>query len=229
MASLRKRGKHWYYRYVDANGISRERKGCPDRRETEALAAGCEAEVAKAKAGLIDPKDLLLREHEQRPIANHLADWKRDMLARGKTARHAEQFLERAGKLAALSHGSKLSDLETNRTRRAIERASTALAKSLNSTHLSDLTPDRVQAALAVLRNAGKSNQTVNHYRAALRAFAHWAVDKGRLNTSPLRGVKGFNVEEDRRHERRSLTDAELTSLIATAPVSYTHLRAHET
>jgi hypothetical protein len=25
-----------------------------------------------------------------------------------------------------------------------------------------------------------------------------------------MRGVKGFNVEEDRRHERRSLTDAEL-------------------
>ena len=39
MASLRKRGKVWYYRFVDADGASHERKGCPDRRETEGMAA----------------------------------------------------------------------------------------------------------------------------------------------------------------------------------------------
>ena len=34
MASLRKRGRVWYYRYTDADGIRRERKGFTDRRET---------------------------------------------------------------------------------------------------------------------------------------------------------------------------------------------------
>jgi hypothetical protein len=34
MASLRKRGKVWYYRFVDEAGVKREERGCPagDRR-----------------------------------------------------------------------------------------------------------------------------------------------------------------------------------------------------
>ena len=28
MASFRKKGKVWYYRFVDAKGVKRERKGC---------------------------------------------------------------------------------------------------------------------------------------------------------------------------------------------------------
>src|SRR4051812_30660909 len=49
MASLRKRGRVWFYRYVDADGVQREHKGCPDRRETEAMAAAVEAEASKVK------------------------------------------------------------------------------------------------------------------------------------------------------------------------------------
>ena len=95
--------------------------------------------------------------------------------------------------------------------------ASRTLADALAAARLSDLIPERIQAALAVLRDAGKSNQTVNHYRAALRAFVRWAGDKGRIRDNPMRGVSGFNVEEDIRHVRRCLTDDELSRLIQTA------------
>ena len=91
------------------------------------------------------------------------------------------------------------------------------LAEALTAARLSDLTPERIQSSLAALRDAGKSNQTVNHYRAALRAFVRWLADKGRLRGNPMRGVKGFNAEEDPRHERRILTDDELSRLIRTA------------
>ena len=47
MASLRKHGKVWYYRFTDADGIKRERKGCPDRRVTEDLARAAESGVMK--------------------------------------------------------------------------------------------------------------------------------------------------------------------------------------
>ena len=115
MASLRKRGRVWYYRYVDADGVQHERKGCPDRRETEAMAAALEAEASKVRAGLIDPKAVGFRDHEARPLADHLADWRRDMQARGKTPKHAEQYHDRAGKLAALVRGVRLADLEPGR------------------------------------------------------------------------------------------------------------------
>ena len=64
MASFRKIGRNWFYRYVDANGKQTERKGCPDRRETESMAATVEGDVAKVRAGLIDPKALAFRTHE---------------------------------------------------------------------------------------------------------------------------------------------------------------------
>jgi hypothetical protein len=38
VASFRKKGKNWYYRFSDSDGRQRERKGCTDRRETEAMA-----------------------------------------------------------------------------------------------------------------------------------------------------------------------------------------------
>src|SRR4051812_36074482 len=112
MSSVRKRGRVWYYRVVDADGIQHERKGCPDRRETEAMAAAAEAEAGKVRVGLIDPKAIGFRDHEARPLADHLAEWRRDMQARGKTPKHAEQFRDRAGKLAALVRGTRLAALE---------------------------------------------------------------------------------------------------------------------
>jgi integrase len=70
---------------------------------------------------------------------------------------------------------------------------------------------------LARLRDGGKSHQTVNHHRAAVRAFVRWACDTDRLRDDPTRGVKGFNVEADRRHLRRALTPEETPRLIRAA------------
>jgi integrase len=224
MPSLRKRGAVWYFRYVDASGVKREHKGCRDKAATLAMAAAVEVEIAQIKGGFASPKDIGYRDHEARPLADHLDDWHRDMRARGKTDRHADQYRDRAGKLVALIRGAKLVEVETGRGRRASERAAATLAGLLNAARLTDLTPERIQAALAALRDAGKSNQTANHYRAALRAFVRWAGDKGRLRDNPMRGVHGYNVQEGPRRERRALTDEELARLIDAAgrgPVAY--------
>ncbi len=217
MASIRKRGRTWHYRFVDADGVHRERKGCPDKRETEAMAAAAELEVSKIRAGMIDPRDMAYRTHEVRPLADHLEDWHRDMTARGKTPDHAKLFHDRSAKMIALVRGANLADIDPTRKFEAVARAERILADTLKTARLSDLTSERIQAALAKLRDAGKALQTVNHYRAALRAFALWAGDTGRLRDNPMRGVKGFNVEEDIRHVRRSLTDDELGRLIQSA------------
>src|SRR3954468_13243672 len=90
MASVRKRGRVWYYRFVDADGVQQERKGCPDRRETEAMAAASEAEASKVKAGLIDPKALGYRNHEARTLADHLTDFRAYLAGKGATPKHAD-------------------------------------------------------------------------------------------------------------------------------------------
>ena len=218
MASFRKRGRVWFFRYFDASGVRHERKGCPDRRATEAMAASLETEAAQIKAGLIDPKALGFRAHENRPLADHLADWRGGMLAAGKGPRHAGQFHTRAARVVALTRGARLADIDPGeRTPEARARAALALADALGGARLSDLAPGPIQAALARLRTAGKSHQTLNHYRAAVRAFARWARDNGRLRDDPMRGVSGLNVESDRRRVRRALTPEEAGRLIQAA------------
>ena len=69
MASLRKRGKVWYYRFVDSNGDKIERKGCSDLQTTKGMARTAETEAAEIKAGLVKPKDLAYRDHAERPLS----------------------------------------------------------------------------------------------------------------------------------------------------------------
>src|SRR5262249_15137538 len=116
----------------------------------------------------------------------------------------------------------RLDELDPGRKPQAQERAAAILATVLGTARLSDVNRDAIQAALGLLRTRGKSSQTSNHYRAALRAFLRWACEGDRIRDNPMRGVKGFNVEED--SPRRSLTDDELARLIRyaeTGPIRY--------
>jgi len=216
MASLRKRGRVWYYRFVDADGISRERKGCPDRRETEAMAAGCEAEASKVKAGLIDPKALAYRAHEARPLAEHLDDFQAAGSAKGSTAKHVKLFTDRARRVVALVKGARLETIDAPRRSTAKQRADAAEATRgyLKAARLSDLTPSGIQRALSTLVASGRALATVNHHRAAIKAFAAWAKDDGRMRDDPTGSVTGYNAREDRRHDRRTISLEELRRLI---------------
>jgi integrase len=212
-----KGAKKYVIFYTDESGRRRKKTGATDKGVTQRIARDLENRAALRREGLIDPRDDAFAAHEARPLVVHLADWHRDMQARGKSAGHADQYLDRAGKLVALARGSRLADLEPGRKAEALIRGAKALATALGAARLSNLAPEMIQAALAGLRDAGKANQTVNHYWAALRAFLRWASDRGRLRDNPMRGVSGYNAEEDVRHARRSLSDGELARLVAVA------------
>ncbi len=146
MSSVRKRGRVWYYRFVDADGVRHERKGCPDRRETEAMAAGAEAEAAKVRAGLTDPKALGFRSHEALSLDDHLADFQTALLAKGGTRKHASVTRIRAGRVLTLARARRVSDL--------------SLSKALE--------------ALAALRSEGLGPETINHHVRAVKGFSRW-------------------------------------------------------
>ena len=65
MASLRKRGRVWYFRYSDADGVKHEQKGCTDKRTEEA--GQKESDAAKIKAGLVDTRELTRIVHSGTP------------------------------------------------------------------------------------------------------------------------------------------------------------------
>jgi hypothetical protein len=168
MASLRQRGKHWYFQYTDADGVKQEVKGCPDRRETERMAALAELKAAKIRGKLIDPRDAGYRDHAARPLGEHLAQWRADLLAKGKTAKHAAQYHERAGKLIAIMKGTALADLQPGRKVAALEKAAKKLASILDAACFADIKAERIQSALATLRDYCVSLQICNHFRAAI-------------------------------------------------------------
>src|SRR5918997_2656726 len=152
MASFRKIGRNWFFRYIDADGIQRERKGCPDRRETEGMAAALEAEATKIRAGLIDPKAIGYRDHEARTLADHVADLHAFLTAKGSTPQHASLTRNRVARLIELSRARSVSQL----------------------------TPSRVQSALMAIRDEGISLRSVHHYTRAIKGFSRWLWRDGR-------------------------------------------------
>jgi integrase len=219
MASLRKRGRIWYYSFIDSEGTRIHRRGCPDKRETEAMAGAAEVEASKGRAGLIDTKAENYRDHESRPLSVHLDDFETALLAKGGTVKHASLYSERARRVVALARGTQLDliDLPQSSTREQRANARESLLSVLKGSRLSHLSPSRIQGALATLKSAGRSLQTCNHHRSAIRAFVRWAFDDGRMRDVPLHGVTGYNVKEDRRHDRRTLSLDELRRLIVKA------------
>ena len=127
------------------------------------------------------------------------------MVAKGKTPNHAGQYRDRTSTLIALVKGTLIGDLEQGRSIKALARTAATTKRVLSQAHFGDLSPESIQSALATLSDFGKSNQTVNHYRVAIRAFLRWAHERKRVREIPM-GVTSLNAEEDQRL-RRILTD----------------------
>ena len=183
------------------------------------MAAAAELEAAKIRGKLIDPKDMAYRDHAAKPLAHHLDQWHQDMVAKGVTGKHADQFRDRASKLLALASGSQIKDLEAGRSVKALKQTTAILKTALSRSHFGQLSSEGIQSALATLSGFGKSNQTVNHYKAAVRAFLIWCKDRSRIRDNPMMGVGSLNVDEDQTHPRRALSDDELRRLIQSAEI----------
>ena len=216
---LVKRGNVWYFRFTDGNGKRVMRKGCPDKRVTEEMAAAAASRAARVRAGVADAKDFAYRNHERTPLSEHLDAWEESLAAAGSSAKHVDLFTTRARRIVALLMGARLADIEPakNAKRADIARAAANLADGIKGARLSHLTEERVQKALATLRAEGRSLATCNHHRAAVKAFSTWCYDTHRTREDALRGVRGYNAKEDRRHDRRTISLEELQRLIVAA------------
>ena len=219
MASLRRRGAFWYYRFVDHDGRRVERKGTSDKRETEKLAAAAETEVARVQAGLVDPKAVALKDHASRPLGDHLEAFERHLETISGPSRRVTSLINRLKRLVAIVMGATVA--QTHRppsTFRVGEHPGSALiAHKIARARIGDLTAERVQVALVDLKASGLGNQSVQHYRSAAKQFDRWLRDAGRSRALALGAVRGFNPAADRRHDRRALSLEELRGLIVAA------------
>jgi hypothetical protein len=93
---LIKRGDCWYYRFTDADGVRRMRKGCTDKRVTEDMLRKAENEAAAARSY---PREAAYCEHEARPIREHRADYLRNLSAKRDSAADARVVGYRASRV----------------------------------------------------------------------------------------------------------------------------------
>lgn len=140
------------------------------------------------QVGILDGR----RAAATKPLTGHLEDFRRALLAKGVTGRHA--------------------DLVTGRARRII--------LGCGFERWSDIEPGKVERFLADLRAAsgtkpGISNQTHNFYVAAIQQFCGWMTREERAGESRVARLETLNVRVDRRHDRRAL--GELQRLLAAA------------
>ncbi len=114
MASYRKRGKVWYFSFINQDGRPTERKGCPDRRVTEELARAAETEAAKIKAGLVDTRELTRIIHSGHPLDDHFTEYRASLIAKGATEKHANLASYRARRVASVA---KIDPIDRSRPR----------------------------------------------------------------------------------------------------------------
>lgn len=79
-----------------------------------------------------------------------------------------------------------------------------------------DLQPSRVEVWLSGQVKNGRGLATLNHVLQSAKAFCNWLVEDARAPSNPLGILRRFNADTDRRRVRRSLTAAELQTLLVT-------------
>src|SRR5271166_2546672 len=114
MASLRKRGRLWYYTFIDQNGRKTERKGCTDKRATEDSANKAQTLARRIRNGEISPREADLPKHGQLPLQDHFAAYHTSLLARGATPKRADLAAYRARRVASVAGiDPRLADLDS--------------------------------------------------------------------------------------------------------------------
>ena len=157
MASLRKRNEFWYIRYRDETGKQTERKASRDKSVAKSMAKSLEDKVSGIKLGTLDPRAADARDAERLPITEHVNAYVRNLEAKGRCPEHVQGVRKRLAWF-----------LEETMIKR-----------------LSQLKPEVADLALATLRAAGRSDQTVKHYATTLKSFSQW-LKKNRRTTTDL-------------------------------------------
>jgi integrase len=204
----------WYVEFRDHLETVRRLPAFVSKSASEELGRNLEKLVAyhKASGGQTDPAltrflaglpartraklvaiGLLAAEHLTvgKLLAEHLDDFGKTLAAKGNTPFHVETVTKRAR----------------------------SVVEGCGFRFYSDLSASKVMEFLHRLRQEteeerGISAQTFNFYLQAIKQFCRWMVKDRRASELPLAHLEPLNVQTDRRHDRRELTEEELPRLL---------------
>lgn len=176
--------KKWYGKYRDADGIERRVPLCKDKESATAMLTDLVKRVERIQAGIVERCDEFL----QMGIKEQLADYRSSLEAKARAEKHVDDTLRTIQRIMDHCRLRILADLQG---------AGDALEKFL---------ADRLKS--------GRSHLTVNADLVAVRSFCRWLLVRQRIRTDPTANLTCLSVEQDRRRERRSLTEEESRRLL---------------
>ncbi len=190
---LRERSKTWRGRYRAADGKMRTVSLCDDRDAAETMLNDLANRAKREARGDIDP----FEDHRQRTLAEHVEDFRAFLESKGNTAAHVALTVQRLSDAVDGCRFKKLSDLNAGR--------------------VAGWLADRRKPKTGKMGNviAGLSVASSNHYLVAMKSFGQWLVKDRRSPENPFAHLSRLNARVDVRHERRALSAAELSRLIA--------------
>ena len=194
--------RKWYGQYRDVNGVLQRVPLCADKTAAKAMLVDLVRDTERRVAGLIDPATDQLI----RPLSEHIEEYRTHLVAKARSEKHISETIRLIKDVVDECRYRILADLQVG--------------------------GDKLEEHLAERREEGSAHRTVNADLVAVRSFCRWLMDKGRIRDDPTRGLHRLNVEEDRRRERRALTDEEAQRLIDAAFRStrdFRHLDAAKT
>ena len=180
--------------------------GTADRKAATMKAAALVRASLAAERG--DP----FAAHRRTPIADHVAAFADSLEARGVVARYREDTLTCVRRFVGHASAATLAEVTVDRAERWLTSLRRERYVEPDDGADGPRTPSR--------RRHGRdrlSARSVERHRVALRAFARWAVESGRLPADPLATLAASRATEDPVVVRRALGPVELARLLAAA------------
>ena len=173
--------------YRDENGIVRRVPLATDKTASQTQLNNLVRNVERRMAGLFDP----FEEHQRHPLSMHIDEYEEFLASKGNSEQHINQTTARIRKLVAGCEFRSLTDIDA----------------------------PKIVNWLAKQRKASKrfSAQTSNFYLDCFKYFCNWLVTHERMPKNPITVLQRLNVDTDRRHDRRALSDEEFLWLIEAA------------
>jgi integrase len=184
--------KKYKITYRDHTGRLRKATGTTDKSASQQIANDFERTERLRAQGLVDPKAERYRDHEARPIAEHVVAFQRALASKGGSKRHPEVTASRALKVLGLAKVGRISNI------------------SLSA----------ILDALKMLRDEGLSGETINHHVRAVKGFSRFLHKDGRAREHALAHLPTAHAQPTFR--RRELTPEECVRLIKAAQLGRT-------
>lgn len=211
MARIFKRAgcKRYHVEFSDAADITRRVIGFADKSASAELGRMIDKAVAVRQSGDILAGDMLKWLETLKPsVRDNLAKWN---VIDPQRAAAGREIMSHVVEWATVLEAKGNNIRYVHNAQSHVER----MTQGCGWRSLSDITTAAAQKWLAEQRRAGMAASTSNGFVRSVKGFLNWMVAERRLAENVLSHLKTINPKIDPRHQRRSLTVAEIGRLLA--------------